>query len=403
MKAQLDVPLRFEGIITVECHDGKGQLLHKEVQNNLIVDLGWASLGDKALGDHLLNTCIVGRDSTPPAASDAVLGPEGVNSFTELYSPECPDDPVNSACNIKPDRSICGFSTDNGGAADVASLVDSGGETYWSLVRKRVFGYSATYFGAGSSAAISGTCAVVEPAWILDGWGWLPTEASYIKEIGFCSDQVSVYKFVRDCVVVPEYAAGTSHQGRLWNRIVLAQSIGFGDSDQWAVPDIELPLDAVITVTLELRAHLSKVANVQVIDINGVPTTCSTRIHQLDVPFYWYTGFLRRFGLWPTGLESARIGMSNVLPAVDEKYEYGGASASVSSSRISTGTGVLVQNYNVATSKGNWVGGVGGIEHANFTPGGGDTPLFVTVFDPKIAKTDLQEMDFQFRYTWSQA
>lgn len=399
----LDIPLRFEGIVTVECHDGKGQLLHKEVQKNLIVDNGWASLGDKALGDDLLNTCIVGRDGTPPQASDVVLGPPGVNSWTELYGPDCPDIPLNSACNIKPDRSICGFSTDNGGTAAVASLVDSGGETYWSLVRKRVLEYSATYFGAGSSAAISGTCAVVEPAWILDGWGWLPTEASYIKEIGFCSDQVAVYKFARNCVVVPEYAAGTSHQGRLWNRIVLAQSIGFGDSDQWAVPDIELPLDAVITVTLELRAHLSKVANVQVININGVPTTCSTRIQQLDSSKWWYIGFLRRFGLWPTDLSSARIAEGDVLPDVTEEYQWSGQSAAMSSSRIYTGTGELIQNYHGETEQGNWVGGIGGITHANFSPDVDDTSVFVTVFDPKIIKTDLQEIDFQFRYLWSQA
>ena len=399
----LDIPLRFEGIITVQCHDGKGELLHEETQKNLIVNDGWASLGDRALGDDLLNNCILGRSGRAPTLGDLFDGPAESYPFSVPYTPDCPDVPPGTACAEAPERTVVAVSDDNGGTADGPLLVDADGETYWQLIRKRQFTRHTDYFHAGASTVMAGTCASGQSAWVAQGWGSLDKEASFIKEIAFCSDAPTVYEYVRDCVTVPEWSSSLAKDGRLWNRVTLDTSIGYASDSPYSVPDVVFPHDTVITVTLDIRVHLSKVARVQVVDVDGVPTTCSTQIQKLEDGDYWHTGFLLRFGNWPTSTRAATIAQGNVLPAVDEKYDGDGSSAPATCSEVSSGTGVLVLRYNVETWDGNWVGGVGGIEHANFTSHFVlDRPVFVTVFTPKIAKTDLEEIDFDFRYTWSQ-
>lgn len=402
MKLHVETPIRFESFITVECFDGKGNKIHEEHIPNLIVNNGWISLGDRKLGEQLLNTCILGWNGRAPALGDTVLG-SPFQSFTTLYNPVCPDDPPGIACNMAPFRSMVARSTYNGGTADAYDLVDSGGETYWRLTKKRHFDYSYDYFRAGDGAAISGTCAVGESAWIIQGWTRLNMEAGFIAEVGFCSDAVEVYKFIRNCVTVPEWAAGSSHEGRLWNRVALATTIGFGTAKS---PDVALPLDGVITVTMELRAHLSKTAQVQVMNINGESTTVTTRIQDLDDTATWQNGFLQKFGLWRTDRFSGLITEQNVMP-VDpyDTFDYSGLdSDEVESERLSTSVSNLVQRYLVSASDGLWENGIGSLLHGNFSHAPVSGPLWVmaTTFSPKIMKTNLEKVDIDVHYTWKE-
>lgn len=400
MRINVATPFRLESFITVECFDGKGNKIHEEHIPNLIVNHGWISLGDRKLGGELLHTCLLGWDGRAPALSDVVAGARD-KSFTTLYSPDCPDEPSGIACDLAPFRSIVARSTDNGGAADAYDLVDNG-ETYWRLTRKRHFDYSYDYFRAGDAAAISGTCAVGEAAWIAQGWTQLDKEAGLIAEIGFCSNTVGVYNFVRDCVTVPEWAAGSSHEGRLWNRVALGTTIGFGTSKS---PDVVIPLDGVITVTLELRAHFSKEAQVQVMNINGESTTVTTRLQNLDDSGTYALGFLQNFGSWRTNQRAGLITEQNEMP-VDpyDAFTYGGMdSDQVESERVSTAVSNLVQRYLVSPSDGLWENGIGSLLHGNFS-NEELTSRFVmaTTFSPKIMKTDLEKVDIDVHYTWKE-
>lgn len=402
MKINLDIPLQFKGIVTVEAHTAEGELLHREVQDNLIVSTGFGGLVDTLLGDELLKTCILGRNTTAPALGDLFLGPGSGSSFTELYNPDCPDDPPGTACALAPVRSIVARSTSNGGTADVYDRSLSA-PYYWRLTRKRVFTRHVDYFMAGNSSSISGTCAVGSAAWALDGWGSLDKEASFIGEVGFCSGVVEPRKYVRECVTVPEWSADPANDGRLWNRIALGTTIGFESATPYATPDVILPTTGVITVTLELRAYFSIDATVQVVDVDGTPTTVSTRVQERDRAGYWAEGFLRRFGYWRGDGRAATAGESNTLPPTDQGYFPDGSSVQVSSAWTdSSGPNYIVRKYRFNAGIANWSGGIGGMIHCNSEDGITDAHIFCTVFNPKIPKTALERLEIEIRYTWEQ-
>jgi hypothetical protein len=269
MKINIDVPLTMKGIVTIEAHTPGGELLHREVKDNVIVDDGFSALGDTMLGDELLNTCILGKDNTPAAAGDGFLsgGNHGfINGITDV---NCSD-----GCPIIQDRSISAVSTNNGGTSDVYAYTGDP-DYFWSLTRKRIFTYSTDYFKAAQAGFFTDSCIRGEQAtgdWLDDGWGNLAVEASYIAEIGFCSETPSVEKIFGECWLpkpghYPEYwwvrndqIFWSPSEGSLWNRVVLDQSIGFASEFAWDTPDVELALDAVITVTIELRVYFDTTA-----------------------------------------------------------------------------------------------------------------------------------------------
>lgn len=393
--------LNAKGIVTIQAHTPDGRLIHEEVQDNLITSWGFSGITGLKLADELLNTCILGRNATAPNVGDTFFGPASQSSFTDLYIPSCPDSPPGVACQAAPTRSIVARSTDNGGEADVYAHDEV--EDYWSITRKRVFEYDDAYFLGGDSSYIAATCAQGQTAWALQGWGLLAKEASFIKELGFCSGTVQPRPFVRSCVTVPEWSTDAGQTGKLWNRVVLNQSIGFESATPWATPDVELDLTAVITVTLEVRIYYNQSTVTQGLTINGVPTTVTTRVQRItDVNAWGVGGLMRYFGRWHGDGDGACIGESNTLPATGDGYFPDGGSAQIVSSGVGWVDPVYTRKYTVAPSQGNWVGGIGGMAHANFHISDNKKQCYVTTFDPKIVKTSLEEVYFDIAYTWGQ-
>jgi hypothetical protein len=118
---------------------------------------------------------------------------------------------------------------------------------------------------------------------------------------------------------------------------------------------------------------------------------------------YFDEGFLRRLGYWRGDGYAATIGESNTLPSITGYYYPDGSSARVSSvTNVENSAHYKVQKYKTNSGLGNWVGGIGGIKHGNFVSGFEGRHIFVTVFNPKIIKTELERVEFNFRYTWSQ-
>lgn len=409
MKINIDVPLKMKGIVTVEAHTPEGELLHQEVKDNLIVNTGFYALRNTRIGDVLLNTCIIGRDGTAAATADAFFGGPGehgfINDDTKVVCPQ--EFGGDSWCPVPQDRSIVARSTNNGGTDDVYAYTGDP-DYFWSLTRKRIFTYHTDYFRAATTVWLADDgcpAGAQEGAWLDEGWGVLETEASYIKEVGFCSGVVDVYKANRNCFTenftVPYWASNEAADGILWNRVVLDQSIGFESGDQWATPDVVLALDAVITVTMELRVYFSPTANTQVMDIDGNSTTVRTRVIRADTAGYYDEALLRRLGYWRGDTYAGWIGESNTLPSITGYYNSNHRITSAST--IEATTYAMARKYKTNSGLGNYAGGIGGIIHGNFISGFEDRHMFCTVFDPKIVKTALERVEFNFRYTWSQA
>jgi hypothetical protein len=408
MKIDIKIPLQLKGLLTIQAHSPSGVLLHEEVQENLIVNTGFASLADTLLGDELLNTCIIGRDTEPADVTQAFAQGPGAHGFmNDLTDVECnKGSGGDSYCPVIQDRSIVARSTDDGGTTDVYAYTGDP-DYYWSLTRVRIFEYHTDYFRGARDGILANSCVIGDQAsdWIADGWGDLATEASFIAEVGFCSSIVEARRPVGECApdpafFIPQWSPDSDFSGRLWNRVVLDQSIGFDTGSPWASPDITLPLDAVITVTLELRAYFSPDAVTQVMDINGIETTVRSRAQKVSTFNTYAEGFLRRFGYWRGDSRAGRIGEPNNLPSLTTGY---GASIRITSAHtVETGTHYRIRKYRIGSGIGNWEGGIGGIEHGNFRSGLNDASSFCTVFNPKVVKTELERVDINIRYTWSQ-
>jgi len=393
----------LKGIVTLQAHRPNGELIHEEVKENLITNMGLAGIDGVELGDEMLSTCILGRDGTAAQESDGFFAGSFIDSLANFV---CPQDLAgDSYCPVPQDRSIVARSTDNGGTADV--YAQNAGEKYWSLTRKRVFEYHTDYFLAAASGVSATSCMEGRQFadWVADGWTQLPTEASYIKEIGFTSGTIAIQKPTQACPPVdpdpifkPHWANHPDYSGVLWNRVVMDQSVGYPSASPWATPDVELALDAIITVTMELRAYYSTDTITQVMDINGISTTVRTRVLNINFSGIWAEGFLRKMGNWgKTGKN--RIGESNVLPAPTSYYFADGGSAKLNSGKISSVGGVMTRRLTASTSQGNWVGGIGGLCHGQFT-NNSEYECYCTVFNPKVVKTSFDEAYFDVQYTW---
>jgi len=397
MKIDIDVPLKMKGIVTIEAHTPQGELLHQEVQDNIIVVSGFYGLRNTRLGDQLLNTCILGRDGQAPTTGDAFYQGPGEHGFINEYTDVvCPKEFAgDSYCPVPQDRSIVARSTANGGTDDVYAYTGDP-DYYWSLTRKRIFAYDTDYFLAATAVYLADAgCPGGNQlgSWTAEGWGDLTKEASYIKEIGFCSGDVDVHKANENCgddnFTVPYWAAESDLSGILWNRVVLDQSIGFESVSPWDTPDVVLASDAIITVTIELRVYFDTTANTQVMDINGVETTVRTRVGTAG---YFDEALLRRLGYWRGDTYAGWIGESNTLPSITGYYNSNHRISSAST--IEATTYAKARKYKISSGLGNYGGGIGGIIHGNFVSGFEDRHLFCTVFNPKIVKTELERVEF---------
>ena len=411
MKIELDVPLQFKGIVTVQAHSPSGELLHEEIQDNLIVNSGFAALASNVkIGDTLTNACILGRDNTPPSAVDNWYTPHGfVRGLTQKVCEQ--EFAGDSYCPFPQERSIVAVSENNGGTNDVYDRVDPDEAPYWwRLTRKRIFTYHNDYFkGGGLSLTNSGINGNQVNDWFDEGWTILPKEASYIAEVGWCAaaDLLIPWGYCWIPAPPPGHEEAFTVPGwlgtNLWNRVVLEQRIGYEVTPPytaWAVPDVVLAQDAIITVTLELRIHLTTDTTTQVIDVDGVPTTCRTRVIKRWEYGVWAEGVLRNFGWWRGDSRCAVVGESNTLPGTTSYYE--GSDIS-SASGGASGTFFKVLKYKINAGIGNFATGVGGLAYGNFS----NVTLtrdqcFVTVFNPKIPKTTLDRLEIHIRWTWGQ-
>lgn len=409
---ELIVPLSMEGIVTVECVEPGRGVVHREVQRNIITDEGLNGLKALALGDELMHRCVLGR-----SGAAAVVGDDMDPGLWTFWTPACGGTAVQAYDNAVPtpqERSIVAVSEDDGGTADVHAYV-AGPPRYWSLTRTRIFNKTDTFFQAGTFPA---GIHLPTTVWRADGWGFVEVEASYIKEVCFVSGRGAVNsprvtkQTSFDCLggtddfYFPSWIGGAY----LWNRIVLAQSLGFEHDGvniyypwEGRVADVLLTADGLIRVTMELRVYPDVTETVQEINVDGTPTTCTTRVIDVDSDANWGVGgFLDNFGNWNESINAASIAESNTLPvAVEDSFVPAGMEISSLSQKIAgAGAGEQIMEHQFGAVKGLFDSGIGSLLHGNFSSLSA-AYCYATVFDPKIAKTDLQRHDFRVRYTWS--
>jgi len=399
------VPLRFEGIMTIEGVAPDGAVKHREVQHNLITDEGIEALKTYGLS-ALTDVCWLGRQGTTPTVADtaadlaAAWMPVGV-SFTGPIEAYDSNSPPQS-------RTLCARSTYTAGVAD-AFAYTGGATPYWSLTHTRHFFRTGDYFQANKYASppIDSPTGV----WVDDGWGRIETDASYIDEVGFARaaqvDTQSISLAITGAVppdptsftfTWPLWAASG-----LWNRVALAQSIGYEASvlNQWGgtPPDIVLAAGDVIRVTYELRIYPPTTAQVQTLDIDGVSTTVTTSAIDIDGNSWGPSGLAGLFGgMWVVNSSAGQVSETNTLPAsVEDSFNPSGDAADDAVEVGSANQGEYVMQLRFGGLKGIFSTGIGCVLHGNF--GGGFT--FATTFSPKIAKLDTQRLDFNVRYIWS--
>lgn len=415
---ELVVPIGMEGIVTVEAVAPDGRVTHRQEIHNVLTDQGLNALKFGALGNEMLQVCILGRSGAAagvgntliPGLFDPTWGPAGGGSLADAYNLASPTPQV---------RSIVATSQDPGSATDQYAYV-AGPPRYWRITRKRVFSRTDTYFRAATLPAASDFVPGVSAVWAADGWANLRVESSFIREIGFCGNSPTVPDVTNVVfagvlggggdVNAPLWTGSTN----LWNRIVLPQSIGYekpaGEVDvyypwQSNVADVLLPPDYVIRVTLEVRIYPDVSPAVQVLDVNGVQTTCTTRVIDVDDPGRWGGGgALDNFGSWRTDERSAAIGESDAMPAaVEDSYSPAGVEYADSGAKVSTPEAAQqVMKFTFGANKGLFSTGIGSLLHGQFN----SSPLssswaYLTTFSPKIAKTNEQRHEFNVRYVWS--
>ncbi|MCK5652587.1 MAG: hypothetical protein KAJ42_14460, partial [Gemmatimonadetes bacterium] len=198
------------------------------------------------------------------------------------------------------------------------------------------------------------------------------------------------------CVTIVEWQGDA-----LWNRIVLESSLGFESAAPYEVPDVVMSTEAVVQVTLELRLHVDPSENEQEIDIAGETTTVTTRVNDLDNAARWGgTGLLGNLGGWRDDTRAARIGESNTLPgSVNDPMPDAGSELAESAEKLEGGW--ENRRYHFGPAKGNFPTGTGYLIHGNFSTDTTELSCFVTVFDPKISKTDEDRLEFDIDYSWS--
>lgn len=403
------VPLRLEGVVTVECEEPDRGVVHREVVRNLITDDGIQALKFSPVSD-LLDVCILGRNGAAAAAGDLLIP-----GYLDFWSPACGN--ALTDCYIIPgpqDRSVVAVSQDNGSFAD--EFAYTGGSTpYWSLTRHRVFRREAAYFPLAELPDGSDDPQGFSPDWYAAGWANLAVEASYIKEVSFCAVGAAApdvrIQTSNNCTSGggPVNAPIWSASSQLWNRVVLAQSIGWGLDEgevnvtypwQGNTPDVVLSAQAIVRVKYELRVYMATAETVQTIDVDGVSTTCRTRVIDIDNATRWGSGGAAdQFGNWVTALSAAEIAESAALPAsLTDPFSPPGRENADSVTKVTTAEdGEQVMTFGFGATKGLFSGGIGSLLHGNFGPG----PCFATVFDPPISKSDLQSIDLSVRYAWS--
>ncbi len=411
----LTVPIRLEGILTVECIEPGRGVVHRQEVRNLIVDQGLNALKSFKLGDQLLTVCLLGRKGATPLPADGM-----VPQMMDVWSPQgCANNAGMAFLSNNPPqpRSVVARSTDNGAIPDSYAFVD-GAAPYWRLRRTRVFSRNGSHFPA--TQVIPGTDGPTasDLDWFQDGWLNLGVEASYINEVAFCTS-AGIQTFFASLLLCSgpgslDFDFPLWVGGWLWNRVTLPQSIGFGLAPgevniyyPWngQAPNVVLTHDAVVRVTLELRVYPDEAENIQVVDVEGVPTTCTTRVIDVDSASKWgLGGFLSAFGNWRTDTYAGKIAETNTLPAsTRDTFSPPGAEFADDAVKITTPeTGEQVMTFRFGGPKGLFPTGVGCLLHGNFTTVAlGEAYAFATTFSPKIAKTDEQRLDINVRYVWS--
>lgn len=417
----VQVEFGVKGIITVECHSADGELLHREVQENLVTDEGLAALDGRRLGavineGGIRRQLVAGRRGDAPAASDTMRD-NGGQSFTTFYSDDTCGE-TNRPFLIPQTRSLVATSDDNG-SVGIVSGFEPGPPAYIHQTITRIIKKEEQYFPASVSGA--GGNAGSEETWREQGYRSLDIEASYIKELGFCSRDGDPFAYITGGTPgsgCEEYSF-LYHQGDLWNRVVLDQSIGYAipqgapnPPEPYAVPDVLLAEDAQITVTFELRVYPDPSVNTQVLNVAGQAVTAETRVVDLDSAARWWspTGFMHQFGGWSISGNEAVIGEPNAMPpdlttAPPNIWSFEAAADSaekLSSSVPPGGPYSVTLRFEWGPSSGLFPTGIGQVQHLN--PGGqafGGVECMITTFTPKIQKTDTETFRFDVTYTWS--
>lgn len=159
--------------------------------------------------------------------------------------------------------------------------------------------------------------------------------------------------------------------------------------------------DDRLRITYKHRAYPNKTAKVQNINVNGVPTTVTSRIQELDSPDH-AGGLAWNIGSWGSG---ARAVETNILPDVNGSF--GGNTVGVSSgSYAAYSSNSFFREYTGVwnPSVANFATGVGGIENWHITSFGVNPRMCqATVFDPKIPKDNTRRLTFVVRHQWARA
>src|SRR5690606_17454210 len=143
-----------------------------------------------------------------------------------------------------------------------------------------------------------------------------------------------------------------------------------------------------LRITYKHRAYPNKSANIQNINVNGVPTTVTSRIQRLNSPDH-AGGLASRIGDW--GLRAANAVETNTLPDVNGALSGGVRESNGSYAAYSPDSFFREYTGVWNPSVANFATGVGGIAHWHITT---FERCQATVFDPKIPKDDTRRLTF---------
>lgn len=420
-RAVIEARMRLKSIVTVEAVAPDGRVVHRQVIPNVVTDEGIEALKTLTMSE-LVGCCWLGRGTSLPAVTDTmdtiiVKAPLGWHTQLKDFATAI-EAYQGASPTLVQGRTFAAVSQENGGYSDAKSYV-ADAAAYWKLVRTRLFYRDASYF-VGSAFPVgtdipSGFGGSVGPAWAADGRQFGPlVEGSFLGEVGWCASAPHAPYAARvDMSVngVDVFAPCFDHDSALWDRVLLPQTLGYqpapGEASVYYpwngnVAEVLLEHDYVIKVTLELRLFPDTSEAVQVIDINGVSTTCTTRA--VDIDGSEWQAALTDLGTWRLDARSAGVLESLTIPgALTDPVNQAAIDLADDAVQVATAeAGQQVMQYNFGASKGLFSGGIQGLLHGNFSASPvAQSFCYATTFDPPVAKTNEERHEFNVRYTWS--
>lgn len=184
--------------------------------------------------------------------------------------------------------------------------------------------------------------------------------------------------------------------GVMWNRALFLSG---------GVPTtLTKTVNEILRIVYEWRVYLVLTPTDDVITINTVSTTCSSRALRGNDDDAWGTqGIATRLGSWQTDYRRCSAFETNTFPAIDGGgfTGLGQQCSSISTVTYVSGNFYVDQDIIFEPGTGNFTTGIGAIALPRIGDFSGSASPLGTIFTPKVSKSNLQRFTFRARVSFT--